>query len=80
MISVQSAKIKTPIRWKRTWYDGGNFQINRIWVYERTWEGWVKTTMYELPLEDLLKELEENGIDTSKLNIIEDTEETENTV
>jgi hypothetical protein len=37
-------------------------------------------SMYELPLEDLLKELEENGIDTSKLNIIEDTEETENTV
>lgn len=36
--------------------------------------------MYKLPLEDLLKELEENGIDTSKLNIIEDTEETENTV
>ena len=36
--------------------------------------------MYELLLEDLLKELEENGIDTSKLNIIEDTEETENTV
>ena len=26
------------------------------------------------------KELEENGINTSKLNIIEDTEETENTV
>lgn len=37
-------------------------------------------SVYELPLEDLLKELEENGIDTSKLNIIEDTEETENTV
>ena len=37
-------------------------------------------SMYELPLEDLLKELEKNGIDTSKLNIIEDTEETENTV
>ena len=36
-------------------------------------------SMYELPLEDLLK-LEENGINTSKLNIIEDTEETENTV
>lgn len=36
--------------------------------------------MYELLLEDLLKELESNGIDTSKLNIIEDTEETENTV
>lgn len=36
--------------------------------------------MYELLLDDLLKELEENGIDTSKLNIIEDTEETENTV
>lgn len=36
--------------------------------------------MYELPLEELLKKLEENGIDTSKLNIIEDTEETENTV
>lgn len=32
--------------------------------------------MYELLLEDLLKKLEENGIDTSKLNIIEDTEET----
>lgn len=31
--------------------------------------------MYELLLEDLLKELEENGIDTSKLNIIEDTED-----
>lgn len=40
----------------------------------------VIDTMYELPLEDLLKELEENGIDTSKLNIIEDTEETKNTV
>ena len=51
-----------------------------IWIYERTWEGWVKTIMYELLLDDLLKELEENGIDTSKLNIIEDTEETENTV
>ncbi len=37
-------------------------------------------SMYELPLEDLLKKLEENGINTSKLNIIEDTEETENTV
>ena len=37
-------------------------------------------SVYELPLEDLLKELEEKGIDTSKLNIIEDTEETENTV
>lgn len=37
-------------------------------------------SMYELPLEDLLKELEKNGIDTSKLNIIEDTEKTENTV
>jgi hypothetical protein len=36
--------------------------------------------MYELLLEDLLKELEKNGIDTSKLNIIEDTEETKNTV
>jgi hypothetical protein len=32
-------------------------------------------SIYELPLEDLLKELEENGIDTSKLNIIENTEE-----
>lgn len=32
--------------------------------------------MYELLLEDLLKELESNGIDTSKLNIIEDTEDT----
>lgn len=40
----------------------------------------VTDAMYELPLEDSLKELEENGIDTSKLNIIEDTEETENTV
>lgn len=40
----------------------------------------VIDTMYELLLEDLLKELEENGIDTSKLNIIEDTEETENAV
>ena len=40
----------------------------------------MKTTMYELLLEDLLKELEGNGIDTSKLNIIEDTDETENTV
>lgn len=37
-------------------------------------------SVYELPLEELLKKLEENGIDTSKLNIIEDTEETENTV
>lgn len=37
-------------------------------------------SIYELPLEDLLKELEENRIDTSKLNIIENTEETENTV
>lgn len=37
-------------------------------------------SMYELPLEDLLKELEENGIDISKLNIIEDTEEIENAV
>lgn len=36
--------------------------------------------MYELLLEDLLKELEGNGIDTSKLNIIEDTDETENIV
>lgn len=36
--------------------------------------------MYELLLEDLLKELENNGIDTSKLKIIEDTEETGNTV
>ena len=36
--------------------------------------------MYELLLEDLLKELEGNGIDTSKLKIIEDTEETETTV
>lgn len=35
----------------------------------------VKTTMYELLLEDLLKELESNGVDTSKLNIIEDTED-----
>lgn len=33
-------------------------------------------SVYELPLEELLKKLEENGIDTSKLNIIEDTEET----
>lgn len=40
----------------------------------------VKTVMYELLLDDLLKELEGNGIDTSKLNIIEDTEETETTV
>lgn len=32
--------------------------------------------MYELLLDDLLKELEENGIDTSKLNIIEETETT----
>ena len=39
-----------------------------------------KTIMHELLLEDLLKELEENGIDTSKLRIIEDTEETETTV
>ena len=31
--------------------------------------------MYELLLEDLLKELESNGVDTSKLNIIEDTED-----
>jgi hypothetical protein len=30
--------------------------------------------MYELLLDDLLKELKENGIDTSKLNIIEETE------
>lgn len=36
--------------------------------------------MHELLLEDLLKKLEENGIDTSKLNIIEDTEETKNAV
>ena len=36
--------------------------------------------MHELLLEDLLKKLEENGIDASKLNIIEDTEETKNTV
>ena len=36
--------------------------------------------MYELLLEDLLKELEGNGIDTSKLKIIEDIEETETTV
>ena len=36
--------------------------------------------MYELLLDDLLKEFEGNGIDTSKLNIIEDTEETETTV
>ena len=40
----------------------------------------MKTTMYELLLEDLLKELEGNGIDTSKLNIIKGTDETENTV
>lgn len=40
----------------------------------------MKTTMYELLLDDLLKKLEENGIDTSKLNIIEDTEETKNAV
>lgn len=40
----------------------------------------MKTTMYELLLDDLLKKLEENGIDTSKLNIIEDTDETENVV
>lgn len=37
-------------------------------------------SVYELPLEELLKKLEENGIDTSKLNIIEDTEETGNAV
>ena len=36
----------------------------------------VANTMYELLLEDLLKELEDNGIDTSKLRIIEDTEDT----
>lgn len=36
--------------------------------------------MYELLLDDLLKELEGNGIDTSKLNVIEDTEETETNV
>lgn len=36
--------------------------------------------MYELLLNDLLKELESNGIDTSKLKIIEDIEETETTV
>ena len=35
-----------------------------------------KTIMYKLLLEDLLKELESNGIDTSKLSIIEDTEDT----
>lgn len=40
----------------------------------------VKTVMYELLLDDLLKELEGNGIDTSKLNVIEDTEETETNV
>lgn len=27
---------------------------------------------YELPLNDLLQELEERGIDTSKLNLIEE--------
>lgn len=27
---------------------------------------------YELPLDDLLNELEERGIDTSKLNLIEE--------
>lgn len=27
---------------------------------------------YELPLDDLLHELEERGIDTSKLNLIEE--------
>ena len=31
---------------------------------------WKKT--YELPLDDLLNELEERGIDTSKLNLIEE--------
>jgi len=36
----------------------------------------VTDAMYELLLEDLLKELEENGIDASKLNIIEDTGDT----
>lgn len=36
--------------------------------------------MYELLLEDLLEELENNGIDTSKLKITEDTGETEKTV
>ena len=36
--------------------------------------------MCELLLEDLLKKFEENGIDTSKLKIIEDTEETKYTV
>lgn len=36
--------------------------------------------MRELLLEDLLKGLESNGIDTSKLRIIEDIEETETTV
>lgn len=49
----------------------------RILIYERTWKGWVKATMYELLLEDLLEELENNGIDTSKLKITEDTGETE---
>lgn len=33
--------------------------------------------MYELLLEDLLKELEKNGIDVSKLKFTEDIEKTE---
>lgn len=34
--------------------------------------------MYELLLDDLLAELESRGIDTSKINVIEDNSEYEN--
>ena len=40
----------------------------------------VINTMYELLLEGLLKELEGNGVDISKLKTIEDTEGTKYTV
>ena len=33
--------------------------------------------MYELLLDDLLAELESRGIDTSKINVVEDNSETE---
>ena len=34
--------------------------------------------MYELLLDDLLAELESRGVDTSKINVIEDNSEYEN--
>ena len=48
-----------------------------ISMYGKLFVSWLGYLMYELLLDDLLAELESKGIDTSKINLIEDNSEDE---